>query len=258
MMISSFNAQEDTGVPFHRNFNSILRRDHQINFQWAWRLWVGRRKEPILGYVPKNDEKKNLVHKGLNIFFVNFRSMIVHPPLFAIKKSLFYFIVAIHKFTTLHFNHMHNSIFQYLLTNNNIPYFLMKNSFTEKGERCKHRPVINLAPNCQYTNWLLFSVIYYQNIYFIFIYYRIYIYFFCYILTEYIFYFLLYRIYINIFCYIIYIFCFIYIYIYYFFFSVLCSVNQSCKLFVDIKLHQLKNNSLKLDFFFIYMVLNLA
>ena len=28
---------------------------------------VGRRKEPILGYVPKNDEKKkNLAHKGLN------------------------------------------------------------------------------------------------------------------------------------------------------------------------------------------------
>ena len=32
---------------------------------WASRLWVGRRKEPILGYVPKNDEKKNSVHKGL-------------------------------------------------------------------------------------------------------------------------------------------------------------------------------------------------
>ena len=29
------------------------------NFLWASRLWVGRRKEPILGYVPKNDEKKN-------------------------------------------------------------------------------------------------------------------------------------------------------------------------------------------------------
>ena len=29
------------------------------------RLWVGRRKEPVLGYVPKHDEKKNLVHKGL-------------------------------------------------------------------------------------------------------------------------------------------------------------------------------------------------
>ena len=61
----TFNAQEDTGVPFHRNFNSILRRDHQTNFLWASRLWVGRRKEPILGYVPKNDEKNNLVLKGL-------------------------------------------------------------------------------------------------------------------------------------------------------------------------------------------------
>ena len=37
------------------------------NFPWASDLWVGRRKEPILGYVAKNDEKKNLVHKGLNI-----------------------------------------------------------------------------------------------------------------------------------------------------------------------------------------------
>ena len=35
------------------------------NFLWASRLWVGRRKEPILGYVPKNDEKNNLVHKRL-------------------------------------------------------------------------------------------------------------------------------------------------------------------------------------------------
>ena len=51
-------------VPFHWNFNSILRRDHQKNFLWASRLWIGRRREPILGYVPKNDEKKNLVHKG--------------------------------------------------------------------------------------------------------------------------------------------------------------------------------------------------
>ena len=60
-----YNAQENTGVPFHLNVNSILRRDHQKNFLWASRLWVGRRKEPILGYVPKNDEKKNVVHKGL-------------------------------------------------------------------------------------------------------------------------------------------------------------------------------------------------
>ena len=29
------------------------------NFLWAPRLWVGRRKEPILGYVLKNGEKSN-------------------------------------------------------------------------------------------------------------------------------------------------------------------------------------------------------
>ena len=39
------------------------------NFLWASRLWVGRRKEPILGYVPKNDEKKKLVHKELNVLW---------------------------------------------------------------------------------------------------------------------------------------------------------------------------------------------
>ena len=34
---------------------------------------VGRRKEPILGYVPKNDDKNNLVHKGVKRFcFVHF------------------------------------------------------------------------------------------------------------------------------------------------------------------------------------------
>ena len=26
-----FNAQEDTGAPFHGNFNSILRRDHPVS-----------------------------------------------------------------------------------------------------------------------------------------------------------------------------------------------------------------------------------
>ena len=29
------------------------------NFLWATRLWVGRRKEPILGNVKKKYEKKN-------------------------------------------------------------------------------------------------------------------------------------------------------------------------------------------------------
>ena len=62
-MNKPFSAQ-DTGVPFHRNFNSILRKDHQKNFLWASRIWVGRQKETILGYVPKNDEKRIWLMKG--------------------------------------------------------------------------------------------------------------------------------------------------------------------------------------------------
>ena len=47
-------------------FNS--RRDHQKNFLWASRLWVGRRKETILSYFPENDEKKNSEWKGFMHF----------------------------------------------------------------------------------------------------------------------------------------------------------------------------------------------
>ena len=50
---------------FSKTFDFNLRRDHQKNFLWASRLWVGSHKEPILGYVPKNDEKKNSGGKGL-------------------------------------------------------------------------------------------------------------------------------------------------------------------------------------------------
>ena len=39
-------------------FYSILRRDHQKNFLWASHQRVGRRKEPILGYVQKMMKKK--------------------------------------------------------------------------------------------------------------------------------------------------------------------------------------------------------
>ena len=56
---------QDEFVLYCQNFNFEIRRDHQKNFLWASRLWVGRRKEPILGYVPKNDEKKNSGCKGL-------------------------------------------------------------------------------------------------------------------------------------------------------------------------------------------------
>ena len=50
---------------FSKTFDFNLRRDHQKNFLWASRLWVGRRKEPVLGYVPKNDDKKNSGGEGL-------------------------------------------------------------------------------------------------------------------------------------------------------------------------------------------------
>ena len=46
-------------------FTKISNLFKKKKFLWASGLWVGRRKEPILGYVPKNDEKKNSVHKGL-------------------------------------------------------------------------------------------------------------------------------------------------------------------------------------------------
>ena len=44
-------------VKFTINFDFNFRRDHQTKFLWTSRLWVCRRKEHILGYVPKNYEK---------------------------------------------------------------------------------------------------------------------------------------------------------------------------------------------------------
>ena len=68
---------EDTGVPFDRNFNSILRKDHQKKFLWTSRLWVSGRIEPILGYVPKNGERNNFVIRShLNLF--NYVFIVTH------------------------------------------------------------------------------------------------------------------------------------------------------------------------------------
>ena len=52
--------------PPWQKFQFYFKKGSSKKFLWASRLWVGRRKEPILGYVPKNDEKKDLVHKELN------------------------------------------------------------------------------------------------------------------------------------------------------------------------------------------------
>ena len=51
--------------PLSPKFQLYFKKGSSKNFLWASRLWVGRRGEPILDYVP-NDEKKNLVQKRLN------------------------------------------------------------------------------------------------------------------------------------------------------------------------------------------------
>ena len=55
----------DEFITYCQNVDFKIRRDHQKHFLWASRLWVGRRKEPILGYVSKNYERKNSGSKGL-------------------------------------------------------------------------------------------------------------------------------------------------------------------------------------------------
>ena len=59
---------------FSKTFDFNFRRYHQKNFLWASQLWIGRRKEPILGYVLKNDEKKNSGSNGLNNPFLSTNS----------------------------------------------------------------------------------------------------------------------------------------------------------------------------------------
>ena len=51
--------------PLSPKFQFNFEKGSSKNYLWASHLWVGRRKEPILGYVPKNYEKKNSVLKGL-------------------------------------------------------------------------------------------------------------------------------------------------------------------------------------------------
>ena len=48
-----------------QNFDSKIRSDHQKNFLWVSRLWVGKGKKLISGYVSKNCEKKNSGTKRL-------------------------------------------------------------------------------------------------------------------------------------------------------------------------------------------------
>ena len=73
--VKSFTSQRAIYDTFSQNFYFNLRRDNNNKkILWASRLWVGRRKEPILAYVPKNyEKKKNSGCKGL-ICTWNFRA----------------------------------------------------------------------------------------------------------------------------------------------------------------------------------------
>ena len=68
-MLQPLNAQEDRTQVSPFTEISILFSEGTRNFLWVSRLWLGRRKKPILGYVPKNDEKNNLVYNGLKQLF---------------------------------------------------------------------------------------------------------------------------------------------------------------------------------------------
>ena len=52
--------------PFHKKFQSYFKKGSSKEFPMSVRAYESvDEKSPILGYVPKNDEKKNSVHKGL-------------------------------------------------------------------------------------------------------------------------------------------------------------------------------------------------
>ena len=63
---SPFNDQDYKGVPFHRNLNSILRRDQKNSCERRTYESVDEKSLYILGYVPKNGGKRiNLDYKVL-------------------------------------------------------------------------------------------------------------------------------------------------------------------------------------------------
>ena len=56
---------EDTGVPFHRNFKSILSSDHQkISYERRAYESVDEKSLSYVMHVPKKEKKKNRSIKG--------------------------------------------------------------------------------------------------------------------------------------------------------------------------------------------------
>ena len=80
-------------------------------FLWASRLWVGRRKEPILGYVRKKRRKNEFGPLRVNI---------------TLAKQLFDNTLAKHFLTTF----LLNSSLTTLLLNNSLATFLQNSSLT--------------------------------------------------------------------------------------------------------------------------------
>ena len=54
-----------------QNFDFNLRRDHQNNLQRVTRLWVGRLKEPSIGYVQKKIMTKLIKDEKGKIGFIH-------------------------------------------------------------------------------------------------------------------------------------------------------------------------------------------
>ena len=56
-----FNAQEDTGVPFHRNFNSIfLRRDHKKKKSYKHRAYESVDEKSLSQVMSQKTTKKRI------------------------------------------------------------------------------------------------------------------------------------------------------------------------------------------------------
>ena len=80
--------------------------------KWATPLWVGRRKEPILGYVSKNYEKKNSGTKGLTeaiikmngyleltvVYDMSYYVKLSSLPIKTIPRALTFFVLQISVF----------------------------------------------------------------------------------------------------------------------------------------------------------------
>ena len=99
---------------------------------WASRLWVGRRKETILCYVPKNYVKKNSCSKGLKLklvacllcFPAKSQFLLIRLTLFTLFQQLLYL-------TDLHINiHYDSKFFMHLWVRITILfYYLHKENY---------------------------------------------------------------------------------------------------------------------------------